>query len=129
MGVGVMERIQGGEHQAWRNSQWMPAQSAGEAVEPGEGQGMTRAQILDTAKEYVTRDRAAEHGDAERNFETIAAYWSTHLGVSVAAHDVAVMMTMLKLARIKSNPANEDNWTDGAGYLACGGEIATGGGN
>ena len=87
---------------------------------------MTRAEILDTAKGYVTQDRAAQHGDAERNFGLIAAYWSAHLDTNVSASDVAVMMTMLKLARIKSNPYNMDSWTDGCGYLACGGEIASG---
>ncbi len=87
---------------------------------------MMRVEILDTAKEYVTKDRAAAHGDAERNFGLIAAYWSAHLDVSISATDVAVMMTLLKLARIGSNPFNMDNWIDGCGYLACGGEIAKG---
>ena len=83
-----------------------------------------RAEILDTAKDYVTRDRAAEHGDMEDNFSTIAEYWSTHLGCKVSALDVSVMMTLLKVARIKSGPNNIDNYVDGAGYLACGGELA-----
>lgn len=86
---------------------------------------MTRAEILATATQYVTKDRAATHGDAERNFETIARYWTTHLGVKVTATDVAVMMALLKLARVKSSPANPDNWIDGCGYLACGGELAS----
>lgn len=87
---------------------------------------MNRSQILDTAKEYVTKDRADTHGDAESNFGLIAAYWSAHLNVSIRAHDVAVMMTLMKLARARSNPKHTDNWVDGCGYLACGGEIATG---
>jgi hypothetical protein len=33
-------------------------------------------------------------------------------------------MNLLKVARIKSNPEHPDNWVDGAGYMACGGEIA-----
>jgi hypothetical protein len=86
---------------------------------------MNRAEILATATQYVTKDRAATHGDAERNFETIAAYWSTHLGVKILPEDVAVMMTLLKIARIGSNAGNADNWVDGCGYLACGGEIST----
>ena len=48
-----------------------------------------------------------------------------HLGTPVKAHDVAVMMALLKVARIKQNPQHIDNWVDGAGYFACGGEIAT----
>ena len=86
---------------------------------------MNRSAILSTAAEYVTKDRAATHGDAERNFDLIAAYWSAHLSHPVNAVDVAAMMGLLKLARIKSNPANADNWIDLAGYAACGGEIAT----
>ena len=86
---------------------------------------MNRAEILDTAREYVTKDRAADHGDMEDNFATIAALWTVYLGATVEAKDVAVMMTLLKCARIRSNPAHPDNWIDGAGYMACGGEIAT----
>ena len=85
---------------------------------------VTRSEILDTAREYVTQDRAATHGDAERNFELIVDYWSAHLDVNITASDVAVMMTLLKIARIKSNPRNGDNWVDACGYMACGGEIA-----
>ena len=85
---------------------------------------MNRADILDTAKEYVTKDRAATHGDAERNFGLIAAYWSAHLNRNIKPHDVAVMMTLMKLARAKSNPKHIDNWIDGCGYLALGGEAA-----
>ena len=83
-----------------------------------------RAEILRTAEEYVTKDRAAEHGDMEDNFTTIALYWSVHLGTDVTAIDVAVMMTLLKLARMRGNEQNLDNWVDGCGYLACGGELA-----
>jgi hypothetical protein len=85
---------------------------------------VTRSEILDTAREYVTQDRAATHGDAERNFELIADYWSAHLDMNITASDVAVMMTLLKIARIRSNPRNGDNWVDACGYMACGGEIA-----
>jgi len=88
---------------------------------------MKRAEILDAARQAVTVDRAATHGDAERNFKLVAAYWSAHLDTDVSASDVAVMMTLLKLARIKGTPGCADHWIDAAGYAACGGEIATGG--
>ena len=87
---------------------------------------MDRAAVLDTAKEYVTKDRAADHGDMEDNFLTIAAYWNTHLGIHlIEPQDVAVMMTLLKLARIKQNEKHLDNWIDACGYMACGGEIVS----
>ena len=88
-----------------------------------EARRVTRGQVLDTAKEYVTKDRAADHGNMEDNFSTIGKYWSVHLGVDVSATDVAVMMSLLKAARIKSNPTHPDNWVDACGYMACGGEI------
>lgn len=87
---------------------------------------MNRSEILDTAKQYVNVDRAGTHGDAESNFGLIAAYWSAHLDAYVGPEDVAIMMTLLKLARAKANPGHADNWVDGCGYLALGGEIATG---
>lgn len=86
---------------------------------------MNRAQVLDTAKQYVTQDRNATHGEPEDSFGLIATYWSAHLDYDVSAADVAVMMTLLKLARLQANMGNAENWVDGAGYLACGGEIAT----
>jgi hypothetical protein len=93
-----------------------------EALKP---RSYSRGDILDTAKEYVTKDRAADHGDMEDNFQRIAEFWSVHLDQLIDAHDVAVMMTLLKLARIKSNPYHMDNFIDGAGYLACGGELVS----
>ena len=85
---------------------------------------MNRSDILDTAKEVITKDRQATHGSAEDNFGLIAAYWSAHLNRTIKPHDVAVMMTLLKLARAKANPKHVDNWIDGCGYLALGGETA-----
>ena len=88
---------------------------------------MKRADILATASEYVSIDRAATHGDAEDNFRRIADLWNAYLGVdTISAVDVAVMLSLLKVARIRSNPKHADNWIDIAGYAACGGEIATG---
>ena len=64
------------------------------------------------------------HGEPEETFGLIAAYWSAHLGIAVSETDVAALMTLFKLARLKANPTNPENWVDGCGYLACGGEIA-----
>lgn len=86
---------------------------------------LTRAEVLETAKEYVTKDRAADHGDMEDNFRTIASYWSIHLDCAVLPHDVGVMMMLLKAARTKSNPSHSDNYIDAAGYSACAAELAT----
>tara|TARA_R110000796_G_scaffold80064_2_gene177326 strand:+ start:104 stop:625 length:522 start_codon:yes stop_codon:yes gene_type:complete len=85
----------------------------------------TRSGILNQAEQYVTKDRAATHGDMENNFKNIAELWTAYLGYGVASEDVAAMMALLKIARLKSNPHNADNWIDACGYMACGGELAT----
>ena len=88
---------------------------------------MKREDILATAAEYVTKDRAATHGSAEDNFRRLADLWAAYLNVGeITATDVAVMLALLKVARIRENPGHADNWVDLAGYAACGGEIATG---
>ena len=91
---------------------------------------MNRKECLETALEIVMKDRQNDYGTPESNFAIIAAYWSNYLqsrgftDVVVASHDVAAMMALLKIARIASSPAKEDNWVDLAGYAANGAEIA-----
>ena len=87
---------------------------------------MKRTEILDTAKQYVTKDRDATHGDMEDNFDSIAELWQIYFNNEwdFTSTDVAVMMTLLKIARLKSNKSNPDNWVDACGYMACGGELA-----
>lgn len=84
-----------------------------------------RSFVLDSAKSCVCKDRQNQYGPPEDSFATIAAMWEAYLKVPVRAHDVAAMMILLKVARIKNAPFKIDNWVDGAGYAACGGEIAT----
>ena len=85
---------------------------------------MTRREILDAARRCVCGDREQDYGSPESNFQRIAdlwnAYWST---TAICAQDVAAMLALLKIARIRSGHAKEDNWVDLAGYAACGGEI------
>ena len=85
---------------------------------------MKRTEILDAAKRCVCGDREQDYGSPENSFETIAKFWSTYLhGFPIDAKDVAAMLALLKIARIASGHAKEDNWVDLAGYAACGGEI------
>lgn len=86
---------------------------------------MKRGDILDEAKQCVTVDRAATHGDAEKTFGRIAAVWSARLGVEITEAQVCILLADLKTCRAWGNPGHADNWIDLAGYAACGGEIAT----
>jgi hypothetical protein len=97
---------------------------------------MTRPEILDTAKKCVCGKRQQDYGSPEDNFTTIADFWSNY---TWAAHkdifgntqrlnftpkDVAIMMALLKVARIATG-SSEDSFVDLAGYAACAGEIVT----
>lgn len=86
---------------------------------------MTRADILDKAKECVCGQREQDYGKPEDNFATIAAFWSAYKDTEFSAEDVAVMMALMKIARIKTGTSTDDCFVDLAGYAACGGEIAS----
>ena len=86
---------------------------------------MTRAEILDKAKAVVTGQREQDYGSAERNFGLIGQLWTVYLDHLVTAADVANMMCLFKIARIRTGRATEDSYIDAVGYMACGGEIAT----
>lgn len=83
---------------------------------------MTRKEILDRAAEIVG-GKDSQHGDTEDNFNRIARLWYAYKGVPFTGKDVAVMMILLKIARIASGHQCDDNFVDIAGYAACGGEL------
>lgn len=84
---------------------------------------MTRKETLEAAMKCVCGERQKQYGTPEDNFGIIAKLWSIYLGKTVTAMDVAVMMGLLKIARIKSGTATDDCFVDLAGYAACGAEI------
>ena len=89
---------------------------------------MKRAEILAAAERCVCGEREQDYGSPENNFQTVANLWIDYLTakdepLAIEAKDVAAMLALLKIARIASGHAKEDNWVDLAGYAACGGEI------
>ena len=90
---------------------------------------MTRKEVLHTAEQMVNGDREQDYGNPENNFRTIANLWNAYFNGKITSnlkpHDVAAMLALLKIARIGSGHAKDDNWVDLAGYAACGGEIET----
>ena len=82
----------------------------------------TRKSILTTAEETVCTDRESMYGKPEDNFKLISELWGAYLFTSLTQKDVAVMMMLLKIARIATGDPHSDYWIDIAGYAACGGE-------
>ena len=94
---------------------------------------MTRSEILDAARSIVTGEREKQYGKPEDNFATIGKLWEIYLSgrcvggdadISINPEDVAMMMALLKIARIKTGVGTVDSFIDLAGYAACAGEIA-----
>ena len=84
---------------------------------------MTRTEILQAARICVCGQREQEYGSPEDNFRRIAKLWNAYLGDTITdAQDVAIMMALLKIARISAG-GTEDSFVDLAGYAACAGEL------
>lgn len=87
---------------------------------------MKRTELLDKAKEIITGAREEHYGSPEDNFQNIADFWNAYLDgrdPTISSADVAVMMILMKCARLKSDIDHDDSWLDIAGYAACGSEI------
>lgn len=72
--------------------------------------------IADKAKEIVMGDREKVHGHPSKNLDMIASLWSAYTGLKIESTDVANMMCLLKIARLKNNPEHEDSKVDLIGY-------------
>lgn len=107
--------------------------------EPDEGEGeakkLTRAAVLEKARACVCGEREEDYGSPEDSFGCIAELWEAYLRaacispdsvVRVTPTDVAMMMALLKIARVGTScvGGTADSFVDLAGYAACGAECA-----
>ena len=80
-------------------------------------------EILTKANSLISKDREKDYGDKVKNHENIAKLWSAYKGIEITAHDVAVMMVLLKIARTKLGAVSKDTYIDMSAYGAIAGEI------
>lgn len=107
--------------------------------EPDEGEGeakkLTRAAVLEKARACVCGEREQDYGSPEDSFGCIAELWEAYLRaaciapdavIRVTPTDVAMMMALLKIARVDTSfvGGTADSFVDLAGYAACGAECA-----
>lgn len=87
-----------------------------------------RSSVLNEANKIVNGERAGTYGGPEDAFKTVADLWNAYFNQSskgipsIKAHDVAILLALLKVARLKATPTHRDSWVDLAGYAACGAE-------
>jgi hypothetical protein len=80
-------------------------------------------EILKEADKLIEGDRHKDYGDKVKNHNNIAKLWSAYKDVKITAHDVAVMMVLLKIARTKLGEISKDTYVDMSAYGAIAGEI------
>jgi|TARA_R100000656_G_scaffold9489_1_gene10334 hypothetical protein len=80
-------------------------------------------EFLKKASALVAGDRENDYGDKVHNHKNIARLWSAYLDTEIRAHDVAILMTLLKVARTKLGAVSEDTYIDMSAYSAIAGEI------
>ena len=90
-----------------------------------------REECLDTAKKIIVGDREEQYSGPEDSFTQIAEHWNVYLtrqlghAVNLGPDDIAVMMSLLKIARLSTGGTNQpDTWIDMAGYAGCGYEVS-----
>ena len=80
--------------------------------------------FLSHAIKLVGGDRQKDYGDKVDNHNNIAKLlWSAYLDIPVTAHDVAILMSLLKVARTKLGAVSKDTYVDMSAYSAIAGEI------
>lgn len=88
--------------------------------------GSPRERLLAIAAGAVLKQRNHSYGAPEDAFGRVAALWSAlHPDRRpFEKHEVALMIGMVKVARLMENPQHKDSWADLAGYAACGYEAS-----
>ena len=83
--------------------------------------------VLQEAEEIIYGDREKTYGHPSKNLQTIADMWTSYVNsasggvlgeLEFSAQDVAVMMILLKAARLANDMSHRDSVVDICGYAA-----------
>lgn len=88
----------------------------------------SRENIIKQVEKCIMNDRQNTYGTPEDNFQKITDYWNTYLNIKddtfkLTKQDVAIMMVLLKVARMGTSPNHLDNFVDAAGYSIIAGSF------
>ena len=89
-----------------------------------------KATILQEALDLITTDRNVTYGDPAIQMNCAAQMSTIYLantlgknGGNITAHDLCVIVALMKISRIACGAYKRDNYVDAAGYLAIAGEL------
>lgn len=83
--------------------------------------------VLEEAEVIIYGDREETYGHPSKNLETIAQFWTNYVNAATdnalgdmefTAEDVALMMILVKTARLANTPNHRDSIVDICGYAA-----------
>jgi hypothetical protein len=83
---------------------------------------MTDGELLVEALSITTGERAATYGHASVNLTRTARLIDAYLGDvdrTITVTDVAAIMALVKLARLRQSPGHYDSLLDVAGYMSA----------
>lgn len=72
--------------------------------------------------ERIVEERGAQYGAPGPNMDRTADLWSAYLGIPVSAHDVAMLMVLVKVSRARVK-FHADNYEDIKGYADIAREV------
>lgn len=83
-----------------------------------------RLDVLDEAAHLISGDRNNSYGpphqDFKRTAEALNAFGYSVNDNPLMPHDVALIISVVKISRLMWSPEKRDSWVDLAGYAACG---------
>jgi len=85
---------------------------------------MKATEILKLAGKTLTGNRHKQYGDFEYNLAVNSILWEGYQEHHVDPVDVAVMMALFKINRIRANKEHLDSYVDAIAYLAAAAEIS-----
>ena len=89
--------------------------------------GDIKESVLFLAEQTINQDRLDAYGNPEDSFVRIARYWEAYwrnkgYDIPVFKEDVAMLMTLFKIAREQGPKRKKDNVIDAIGYLGIYGD-------
>jgi hypothetical protein len=79
-------------------------------------------QVLNEAEGLIS-ERGQDYGGIEDNFSNIAIIFTAMTGKQFTAHDVAMVLAAVKIARMRQSPGKADNYLDAINYVAFAHEL------
>lgn len=83
-----------------------------------------RAETLRKAEALVIGEREVDYGPPSESLGRIAKLWSVVVEQELDPSQVAMMLALMKIARLCESAGHADSWVDLAGYAAIGAEVA-----